>query len=345
MPAHMWSFSSEFPLPTSHLFVSASSSSCSSTSTKHSTVSSASSQTSSSTSWAGSINARCAAAAAVAAASAASASGGAARAFVAAGPPGKLPSWSSKESLGRGQLPWRRSGAVQPSDRSGGGPAFAMLAMAVGAALGGSVRTKTAQALAGAGPRTNRRTSATSRAAAEFPSPFFFLEELKRKSLKEELLAALKDSNRGVETTVEQRAVIEKLIDELSAVNPTAVAGSRLTGRWQLLWTTEKETLALTGGGFLGRPVSDVFQRIDAEAGTLSNNIEFEDGAFEVDSTCEPSDGIRVDFQFTSARLRFSGFTLPLPPVGKGWFDCVYLDDELRIVRDSRDDILIALQQ
>lgn len=186
------------------------------------------------------------------------------------------------------------------------------------------------------------RGSRAARQAAAFPSPVFFVEELQRRSLKGELLAALKGSERGTQTSPEQKAIIDGLIDQLAKLNPTDVAGSRLSGRWNLLWTTEKETLSIVSNGILGRKCTEVYQVIDVEADSLSNNIDFEGGGFEVDSTCRPSDGIRVDFQFRAAKIRFDSFTLPLPPVGQGWFDCVFLDDELRIVRDSRQDALIA---
>jgi len=180
---------------------------------------------------------------------------------------------------------------------------------------------------------------------ASFPSPMAPFEAIQRWLLKRELRALLDDSDRGTQTSEAQKLEIERLIDALAALNPTEVAATRLTGRWRLLWTTEKETLALAGGGVLGRAVTDVYQLIDTAAGTLSNRIDFQGGAFEVDSSCEPSNGIRVGFSFNAARIRFGDFTLPLPPVGKGWFDCVYLDEELRIVRDSRDDTLIALRK
>jgi len=171
------------------------------------------------------------------------------------------------------------------------------------------------------------------------------LELAQRWLLKRDLLALLEGSAQGTKTTAAEQAEIDRLIDALAALNPTAEAGPKLSGRWKLLWTTEKETLALVAGGVLGRSVTEVFQLIDTGAGTLSNVIGFEGGAFEVDSTCEPGTGIRVDFSFNAARVRFGDFALPLPPVGRGWFDCVYIDDELRIVRDSRSDALIAVRE
>lgn len=178
--------------------------------------------------------------------------------------------------------------------------------------------------------------------AASLPSPLFFVEEFRRQSLKQELLTLLDGCERGLNNSVATNEKVNQIIDDLAELNPTDVAATKLSGRWSLLWTTEKETLSLAAGGFFGRAVTDVYQIIDTKAGTLSNNIEFEGGAFEVDSTCEPSNGIRVSFEFNAAKIRFEGLTVPLPPVGKGWFDCVYLDDQIRIVRDSRNDSLIA---
>ena len=55
---------------------------------------------------------------------------------------------------------------------------------------------------------------------------------------------------------------------------------------------------------------------------------------------------LRTDFEFTTATLDCGVSFIPvldLPPVGKGWFDTVYLDDELRVDTNSRNDILICL--
>lgn len=216
--------------------------------------------------------------------------------------------------------------------------ASGVAAVTAGASLRGKLHRRQRLSYRQPGSRTAIRMGA-------LPSLESVLESFQRWALKRDLLAVLDGCERGTLTTDDQKAEIFRLIDALAKLNPTQVAGTLLSGRWKLLWTTEKETLALAGGGVLGRAVTDVYQLIDAEKGTLSNNIDFEGGAFEVDSTCEPSDGIRVDFAFNAARVRFGDIALPLPPVGKGWFDCVYLDDEIRIVRDSRDDALIALRE
>jgi len=50
----------------------------------------------------------------------------------------------------------------------------------------------------------------------------------------------------------------------------------------------------------------------------------------------EPYD--RIDFEFTSARIVAFGQSVTLPPVGAGWFETLYCDQDYRLSRDSRHD-------
>ena len=128
---------------------------------------------------------------------------------------------------------------------------------------------------------------------------------------------------------------------------------------WELVWTTEKETLAIadTIGPLFrgGAPTGGIFQVIDVPAGSLQNVITFPpgDGAFVVDSSCYPDDEAgaspnpaRLNFKFGAARLDAWGKEgwLRLPPVGQGWFDTVWLDPggEWRAARDVRGDTLVV---
>ena len=73
---------------------------------------------------------------------------------------------------------------------------------------------------------------------------------------------------------------------------------------------------------------------------------------FEVDSTIQVADpddveDVRVDFSFDAAQLALRWpfkVTVPVQPVGKGWFDNLYVDDTLRIARDSRGDTLVVVR-
>jgi len=161
----------------------------------------------------------------------------------------------------------------------------------------------------------------------------------------DELIATCRDDNLGIGST--RRGEIESMIDKLLLLEEENESkktkntdDSRLSARWKLLWTSEQETLFLLEK-FNN---SNAYQTIDVRAKTLSNTVEFAGGnTFLVESEIEIADERKVEFKFVSAGLKFSnGFTLPVPPVGKGWFDNVYVSDEYRVARDSRGDTLIV---
>ena len=80
----------------------------------------------------------------------------------------------------------------------------------------------------------------------------------------------------------------------------------------------------------------------------LENLIQFQNGGYLGVAGSLSVDGEntqRTNFQFVSAQLDL-GWGIPsfnLPPVGKGWFDTIYLDEDLRVDINSRDDILICV--
>lgn len=117
-----------------------------------------------------------------------------------------------------------------------------------------------------------------------------------------------------------------------------------LSGTWRLLWTTEKEQLfIIKNAGFFGTEAGDVLQVIDVKNKVLNNVITFPpNGVFFVRSSIEVASDQRVNFRFTSAVLRGKDWEFPLPPFGQGWFDTVYLDNEIRVVKDIRGDYLVV---
>lgn len=42
--------------------------------------------------------------------------------------------------------------------------------------------------------------------------------------------------------------------------------------------------------------------------------------------------------------MTWGALRVPLPPVGKGWGDLLYLDGEMRLQRDVRGDLLLAVR-
>jgi hypothetical protein len=126
------------------------------------------------------------------------------------------------------------------------------------------------------------------------------------------------------------------------------------------LWTSEKEI-----NFFLDRGISTQIEQTLTNGQVLENWIPFvKGGGFGVTGTIRPAtttttsnnDGssnddtagtsgnnIRTEFEFKSAKLDLNKWgTYNFPPIGSGWFDTIYLDEELRIDWNSRNDILIC---
>lgn len=124
----------------------------------------------------------------------------------------------------------------------------------------------------------------------------------------------------------------------------TVTTGDSLSATWRLLWTTEKEQLfIIEKAPLFGTQAGDVLQVIDVEKRVLNNVITFPpSGVFFVRSTIEIASSKRVNFRFTSAVLRGKDWEFPLPPFGQGWFESVYLDDDIRVVKDIRGDYLVV---
>ena len=149
---------------------------------------------------------------------------------------------------------------------------------------------------------------------------------------------------------------MEAAIDALVAAAPPPEASNtsdaRLSANWRLVWTSERETLFLLerwpGPGDTRRTTTQAYQRIDVNARTLQNAVVFCNGnTFAVDSTVTVDGDVRVAFVFDAARLELRRpfeRNIPLPPVGKGWFDNLYVDDTLRVARDSRGDTLVVVR-
>jgi hypothetical protein len=136
---------------------------------------------------------------------------------------------------------------------------------------------------------------------------------------------------------------VEELMLELGTLSPTQRTASSplLQNKWLLVWTTEKEI-----NFFLDWKLADeITQTIDGTL--LENNIPFvRGGSFGVkgELSIPNVDGVRTDFTFTTATLDLGSWgSFNFPPIGKGWFDTIYLDEDLRVDTNSRNDILICV--
>ncbi|KAL5798882.1 hypothetical protein ACOSQ2_003702 [Xanthoceras sorbifolium] len=165
---------------------------------------------------------------------------------------------------------------------------------------------------------------------------------------KQDLLSLIADQDRGLKTQKDptKRSSIIEAIDALAVMGRDTVTttADSLSATWRLLWTTEKEQLFIIEKAYLfGTQTGDVLQVIDVDKRVLNNVITFPpDGVFFVRSDIEIASSQRVNFRFTSAVLRAKNWEIPLPPFGQGWFESVYLDNDIRIAKDIRGDYLIV---
>ncbi|BFG21643.1 hypothetical protein CerSpe_079170 [Prunus speciosa] len=164
---------------------------------------------------------------------------------------------------------------------------------------------------------------------------------------KQHLLSLISDQDRGLKTQNNPAKLtsIVSAIDDLGALGKDSITtGGSLSATWRLLWTTEKEQLfIIQNASLFGTRTGDVLQVIDVGKRVLNNVITFPpDGVFFVRSDIAVASNQRVNFKFTSAVLRGKNWEIPLPPFGQGWFDTVYLDDEIRVVKDIRGDYLVV---
>jgi hypothetical protein len=49
----------------------------------------------------------------------------------------------------------------------------------------------------------------------------------------------------------------------------------------------------------------------------------------------------RIQYKFDKLTISIGGLRLTLPPVGGGWTEAVFCDDELRVMQNSRGDTLV----
>jgi hypothetical protein len=183
------------------------------------------------------------------------------------------------------------------------------------------------------------------------PGPFSFFDLFKSTTgpspvdiKKETLLSACRLLNRGNSASKDQKADIETLIDELilSAPSPSPKFAEVdiISDNWTLVYTTEVELLSL-----MSDEDTIVTQEINRSDGTLQNFVGFKNGVeFTVQSSLSGS-GVRSTFSFSGARLTFPNrFSVPLPPIGKGWFDNLFVDSTIRVVREGRGNTAVYIR-
>lgn len=159
-----------------------------------------------------------------------------------------------------------------------------------------------------------------------------------------ELIALIEKTNRGL--IKDRNDEIIKIMNTISTNNANKVQLGKCEGEWELLWTTEKETLFFIANGLFGSSCLEVSQSINFGTSTIKNLIKFDSNReFSVlgDLSVDKSNPRRINFKFKRADISIPPIpTLSLPPVGAGWFDNIYCNDIYRLSSDIRGDYLIS---
>ena len=197
----------------------------------------------------------------------------------------------------------------------------------------------------------------SSLALSNFFSSALSLEERRRQTLKDELFDLLdRSSTPGTKDFATQEDAIrfeELFSTELPSVNPTRnpAQSPLFSGTYECLWTDEKEINFLIRSGLFGQKWMRTYQKIDIPNNRLENYIVFEnDSNLTVGSTIQPADtndddnnnGSRFNIQFCDASVSWYGIRIPIPPIGNGWGELLYLDNDIRLQRDIRGDSIVA---
>ena len=173
---------------------------------------------------------------------------------------------------------------------------------------------------------------------------------------KDALLVTLEqlivESQNGIDTSKDDE--IQSIMTQIASTVVDRKNGNNdqrinLPGKWELIYTTEKEVNFFRTSWPFAKVIS-IVQEIDLyNTETIQNSINFErNGAFIVNGIAKPSASAtttvdtteydRVEFEFQSAIIKVFGQSISIPPVGKGWFDTMYVDDKYRLSNDSRGD-------
>uniref|UniRef100_A0A0E0KHZ4 Plastid lipid-associated protein/fibrillin conserved domain-containing protein n=1 Tax=Oryza punctata TaxID=4537 RepID=A0A0E0KHZ4_ORYPU len=158
--------------------------------------------------------------------------------------------------------------------------------------------------------------------------------------LKEELLAAIKPLDRGVDATAEDKERVEKIVQQLEDVSPVKepLKSDLLNGKWELLYTTSESILQPERPKFL-RPFGTIYQAINADT-LRAQNMETWPYFNQVTANLVPLNSRRVAVRFDYFKI-FSLISIKAPGSGKGELEITYLDEELRASRGDKGNLFI----
>jgi len=157
----------------------------------------------------------------------------------------------------------------------------------------------------------------------------------------EALLGEVKGARAG-RCSPEKADAVEDAVQELEAAAAAPGGGTilsgRLEGRWDLLYTSEKDVHLFQSLG-----AEEIWQEIDLESMRIANNILFPAGCgLRAEAPLRVRSADSIEYYFDRIILRVFGVPLPwrLSRGPGGWSRTVFVENE-RVVKNSRGDVLI----
>ncbi|KAI0507550.1 hypothetical protein KFK09_013676 [Dendrobium nobile] len=161
-----------------------------------------------------------------------------------------------------------------------------------------------------------------------------------RDDVKQELLKAIAELDRGAEATSEEQERVDQIARELEAVNPITepLKSDLLNGKWELLYTTSKSILQPQRPKIF-RPFGKIYQAINADT-LRAQNIETWPYFNQVTANLVPLNARRVAVKFDRFKI---GGLIPIvaPGRARGELEITYLDEEIRVSRGDKGNLFI----
>lgn len=200
-------------------------------------------------------------------------------------------------------------------------------------------------------PTTQPRISSSTTAQFALALPQLSIPNLfeskgaRRTQLKKDILELASETKRGLTATEDQQQEMERLFEQLEALNPTRnplIVNDKkpsVNGDWSLDYTTSG---AILGKGGFPR-VGPIIQNIDTTTLSAKNSevVKYVVVNLPRSVTAElsPVNGKLTDVKFKRFTLGPVGFDAP--DTFRGSLDITYLDDEVRLTRGDKGNIFV----
>eukprot|EP00246_Nothoceros_aenigmaticus_P001179 TRINITY_DN11589_c0_g1_i1.p1 TRINITY_DN11589_c0_g1~~TRINITY_DN11589_c0_g1_i1.p1 ORF type:complete len:283 (-),score=36.83 TRINITY_DN11589_c0_g1_i1:642-1415(-) len=220
--------------------------------------------------------------------------------------------------------------AVAPHHRSASSPATLLSSYD---ALASSRLSSTSGRSLVTGSRTGYKSSTTVCQALLKPNK-------DKELVKGELLVEIARVDRGAEASAEDRERIDKIVEELEALNPTEepLNSSLINGKWILLYTTSGSILKKNRQKFL-RPRGPIYQAINTD-NLRAQNVETWPFFNQVTGNLTPLSPTKVVVKFDYFKIA-GLIKIKAPGRARGELEITYLDNDLRVSRGDRGNLFI----